>query len=477
MSNELTSIDVINVDCVVVGAGWTGLATAAALRAYGVSRFVVLESGTGVGAFWEGNYDRIRLHTPWHGLPCDGGLSLYDYPMFKTKREILGYLTDYCRLHQLEAHTRFGERVTRVARQEPGRWVVATAAEWGRREFHCSYVAICTSKLRVPYVPQISGHDYFPGRIMHSREYKSGSAFRGQEVLVVGSGNSAAEISADLIECGANKVTMLVNGPRLFIPLHRLAPMYWMFRLLGRLGEAPAYADWLCRFGTDEYWEVVRRKDGAIASMAVDMSHVGIGSPDLGFSEANIKYGRIGTFDQGAIQMIGDGRIMVRNGKLVRFSEDGACLGDGTAIPADVVVLATGFQPRLEEFFEEPDLFLQANQEGKGTGTSFLTPRTDTRGRSTVDSSLFFVGFDQAVNGGLAMGFWGWSCGFLISQGLGLLPTSATFSLGALPERQSDVCRRRSAGRLTALALAMVAAAAAALGARQKYVLRTSAKL
>ena len=62
-------------DVVVVGAGWTGLSTAAALRAFGVSNFVLLESPA--RAFWRGMcYDRIKLHTAWHGLPCDGALAL-----------------------------------------------------------------------------------------------------------------------------------------------------------------------------------------------------------------------------------------------------------------------------------------------------------------------------------------------------------------------------------------------------------------
>merc|ERR1719436_499853 len=130
--------------------------------------------------------------------------------------------------------------------------------------------------------------------------------------------------------------------------------------------------------------------------------------------------------------MIRAGRIGVKKAKLTKLSASRAHFDDGASLEVDAVVLATGFQPRLEDFLAEPERFLSSGQEGKGAGTQFLLPLTDRRCRSSVDDSLFFVGFDQAVNGGLAMGFWGWSCGFSVAQGLGLVPGEQTFLLDVL---------------------------------------------
>ena len=93
-----------------------------------------------------------------------------------------------------------------------------------------------------------------------------------------------------------------------------------------------------------------------------------------------------------------------------------------------------------------------------------LTPLTDGHDRSVVDASLYFVGADHAVNGGMAMGMQGWSCGFRIAQHLGLVPAEARFSLESLPERQRDIIAARPRRRVRHLQVgAVIASAATAL--------------
>ena len=61
-------------ELIVVGAGFAGLSLAAHLRKFHFDDFLLLEKGANVGGFWAGNYDRIRIHSPYHDLPGDGGL-------------------------------------------------------------------------------------------------------------------------------------------------------------------------------------------------------------------------------------------------------------------------------------------------------------------------------------------------------------------------------------------------------------------
>eukprot|EP00966_Prymnesium_polylepis_P066744 1549502-Prymnesium_polylepis.1 len=174
--------------------------------------------------------------------------------------------------------------------------------------------------------------------------------------------------------------------------------------------------------------------------------------------------GRISVFDHGAVPLMKSGKIGVRRARLVGLARKGARLSDDQLLEVDAVVLATGFEPRFEEFVGEPARFLERGQDGKGVSPSCLTPLTDGFDRSSIDPSLFFVGVDHKVNGGTAMGMQGWSCGYRIAQQLGLLPAAAPFSLDALPERQRDVIaeRHRRRARRAWGGLAVVACAAAA---------------
>ena len=137
-------------------------------------------------------------------------------------------------------------------------------------------------------------------------------------------------------------------------------------------------------------------------------------------------------------------------------------------------MLATGFEPSFDELLCEPERFLAAGQPGKGVPPRYLMPRTDGHDRSAVDPALFFVGSDHAVNGGMAMGMQGWSCGFRVAQSLGRLPPAARFSLDALPERQRDVIAARRVQRnalwgVVAVAAVAVVAALAARGRSRQY--------
>ena len=111
----------------------------------------------------------------------------------------------------------------------------------------------------------------------------------------------------------------------------------------------------------------------------------------------------------------------------------------------------------------------RAAQAGKGVSRRHLTPLTDGNDRSSVDSALFFVGADHAVNGGMAMGMQGWSCGFRIAQALGYICASTPFSLEVLPERQRQVItmrRRRRIQWVAGLATSVVAALSFVLASR-----------
>jgi indole-3-pyruvate monooxygenase len=400
-------------DVVTIGAGFCGLATGASLRANGVERFAILEQGDGVGHFWSKTYDRIHLHSPYHGLPADGG-AVRRYPEFKSRDDLIAYFREYAALHGLAPKLQFGRRVTSVSRLEQ---VGTGGMEWrietdSGASYEARYVVVATASNRVPHLPDIPGREAYRGRLLHSAEYRRAEPYRGLDVLVIGSGNSAAEISLDLSEHGARSVSMWVRGPRHFIPVSR---MKWLFRIAtwtGILSEERLLQGHKLVYGTPEFEAAVQGRDSLPSRFSVDLSRFGIRKPARGPNMEVYATGRIPVFDVGAIRAIRKGTIRIIDGNarpIERFTEKGVRFRDGER-PFDAVVLATGFEPRLEEFVA-PEL-LGVGRWGK------LLPITDRRSRSTVHPSAFFPGFDVSVNGGHSLGLWGWECGEKIAAEL-----------------------------------------------------------
>jgi indole-3-pyruvate monooxygenase len=400
-------------DAIVVGAGFAGLGTAAALRARGVTRFALLEQGGQAGHFWAGTYDRIHLHSAFHDMPNDGALRRR-YPIFLARDQLLDYFRSYAELHALERFLRLRTRVERVSRLDPRahdgcEWLLETT----QGPLAARTLAIATAVNRVPKRPEIAGQESFGGRVLHSAAYREPKPFAGRDVLVVGSGNSAAEISLDLVEGGARSVAMWVRAPRHFIPLSRMALLFRLFRALGFLSEPRVAAMHKITWGTPAFDAEVARRDKLARRLSVDLSRFGIRMPADGPMAETFSKGRIPTFDVGAIRHIKSGAIRVIDGNarpIESFTADGVRFGDGDE-RFDDVVLATGYEPRVEEFVAVPEL-LGAVREW----TRF--PITDGRSRSTVVPSIWFPGFDRSPLGGHSLGRWGWEAGEAMAEAL-----------------------------------------------------------
>jgi indole-3-pyruvate monooxygenase len=249
--------------------------------------------------------------------------------------------------------------------------------------------------------------------VLHSAEYRNAAPFAGRSVLVVGSGNSAAEIALDLVEGGARDVALWVRGPRHFLPLSRVALLFRLIRLLGQFTQEKLAAAHRITWGTPEFEKTIAARDKLGVRLSVDLSRFGIQKPPEGPFHETFHKGRIPTFDQGAIPKIRSGAIRVIDGNLrplEAFEEDALRLG-GERVRYDGVVLATGFEPRLEEFLADAELL------GTVRGSA-LRPLTDGRTRSQVYPSIFFPGFDVTPLGGVSLGRFGWEAGERIAETL-----------------------------------------------------------
>ncbi|MCC6792174.1 MAG: NAD(P)/FAD-dependent oxidoreductase, partial [Thermomicrobiales bacterium] len=201
-------------------------------------RATLLDRDSRIGGTWARRYDRLRLHTVrrFSGLP--GRPLPDDLPRYVPKDRYADYLADYARAFELDV--RLGHFVTRIERDGDG-WLVVTADGASRTRA----LVIATGRHNEPRVPDWPGRESFRGRLLHAHDYRSGASFAGQRVLVVGIGNSGAEIAADLVEQGAAHVAVAVRrvppiGSRevIGIPVQLLGIAMKPFppRLVDRLG-------------------------------------------------------------------------------------------------------------------------------------------------------------------------------------------------------------------------------------------------
>lgn len=190
----------------VIGAGPGGLAAAHALRARGV-RAVVLEKSDQVGASWRRHYDRLRLHTTRRLSALPGLAVPRRFGRWVARDNVVRYLEKYAEHHRLEIVT--GVEVHRVERTGDGTgWLLHAS---GGRELTGSAVVVATGYNHTPRVPDWPGRETYTGEFLHAGDYRTAGPYTGRDVLVVGIGNTGAEIAVDLVEGGAARVRLAVR--------------------------------------------------------------------------------------------------------------------------------------------------------------------------------------------------------------------------------------------------------------------------
>jgi putative flavoprotein involved in K+ transport len=307
----------------IIGAGPAGLATSAALRARGVPN-VVFERAEHVGASWHGHYERLHLHTvrwlshlPGYRIPAEEG-------SWVSRDGVIRYLERYAAHHALDVRT--GTLVSTVERAG-GHWVLRSP----RGDVHADTVVVATGYNHTPVMPDWPGREGFTGKLVHAGEYRNGSVHRGQDVLVVGGGNTGAEIAVDLVEHRAARVRLAVRTPPHIL---RRASLGIPTQLTGVLMRyMPARV-------ADALAEPVRK-------MSVpNLSHKGLPDPGKGvFTRA--RRGEIPILDVGLIEAVQADKVEPVAG-LDGFDGDRVLLADGRAITPDVVIVAVGYRRGLE---------------------------------------------------------------------------------------------------------------------------------
>lgn len=220
-----------DVDVVVIGGGQAGLATGFYLARRTAARFVLLDADPAPGGAWRHMWSSLHAFSPaaYSSLP---GWPMPPTAGYPTRRQVTDYLAAYEHRYRLPVHR--PTRVTAVHRTRDRLRIVTDAGQWTARA-----VVSATGTWTRPFWPRYPGQQTFAGRQLHAADYRNPAPFAGQRVAVVGGGNSAAQIVADLHP--TVDAAWFVRRPPRFLPddvdgraLFDLATARWRARQAGQ---------------------------------------------------------------------------------------------------------------------------------------------------------------------------------------------------------------------------------------------------
>lgn len=340
---------------IVIGAGPAGLAAAALLREKDIS-FTILEKGQGVAQCWRDHYDRLHLHTVKELSHLPGEDFPEEYDRYVHKKDLVHYYEQYAEKRDIKPL--FGKNVIGIEKIDDNWQVICEDGT----TYNASAVIISAGMNRIPFRPHFQNEEDFAGQILHSHDYQNPSSFKGKRVLVVGMGNSGAEIALDLCEQGV-ETAISVRGPVNIVPREVFGRPTQVTAL--KIGKLP---NWL----GDALGLVVRKYTVG------DLPKYGIELPAISPAKQLRETGQTPVIDLGTLDYIRSGDLKVLPG-IEQFSSNSILFKNGDEQLFDAVILATGFRASLNEWlhledehFDERQLPRKAIGSGPYAGLYFL---------------------------------------------------------------------------------------------------------
>ena len=337
-------------EVVVIGGGQGGIALGARLRQLGIEA-IIIERNERPGDSWRKRYKSLALHDPvWYDhLPY---LPFPDnWPVFSPKDKIADWLEMYTRVMELDY---WGSTTARSARPVDGGWEVVVDRAGEEVVLRPQHLVFALGVSGKPNVPRIPGAETFRGEQHHSSQHPGPDAYKGKKVVVVGSNNSAHDICGALWEVGAD-VTMVQRSSTHIVRSDSLMDLG-----LGDLYSERALAAGVTTFKADTIfaslpykimnqfqkpvYDAIRERDADFYRRLTDAGFdLDFGDDDSGLFMKYLRRGSGYYIDVGASELVADGKVKLARGQVVELTEEEVVLDDGTRLPADLVVYATGY--------------------------------------------------------------------------------------------------------------------------------------
>ena len=333
----------------VVGGGQAGLSIAARLAQLGVDTLII-DRGARIGDNWRNRYHALTLHNqvlvnhlPYMPFPPN-------WPTYIPKDKLAGWFEAYVESMELNYWTSAEFEGGGYDNKEQQWTVSVRRADGTTRTMRPRHVVMATGVSGMPNVPDIPSLRNFRGTVLHSSQYDDGQAWAGKTVLVIGAGNSGHDIAQDLHSSGA-KVTLVQRSSTLVVNIEPSAQLaYALYE------EGPPLEDCdlittsmplpLARTSHRLITEQTKRLDRELLD---GLARVGFeldfGDDETGWQFKYLTRGGGYYFNVGCSDLIVKGEIgLVQFRDIAEFGAEGVQMRSGQTLPADLVVLATGYK-------------------------------------------------------------------------------------------------------------------------------------
>ena len=344
--------------CVIIGGGQGGIALGARLQRLGVPT-VILEKNQRAGDSWRNRYKSLVLHDPvWYDhLPYIPFPK--HWPVFTPKDKMGDWLEMYTKVMELN-YWGSSECLNAAFDETAKKWTLRVNRDGKEMVLEPEQLVFATGSYGPPREIQVPGANKFKGEQYHSSKYQCGAPYRGKRCIVVGSNSSAHDMCADLWENDAD-VTMIQRSPTTVVRSETLMEMafagLYSEQALQR-GITVGVADLIFaatpfRLLAPSQIPLAARMAERDAYLLSRLNQAGF-QTDLGEDNSGqmMKALRTGSgyyLDVGCSELIANGEVKVRSSvELEHIKENSVVLTDGSELPADLIIYATGYRPMNE---------------------------------------------------------------------------------------------------------------------------------
>ena len=338
--------------CLIIGGGQGGIALGARLRQLGVPT-IIIEKNERPGDSWRNRYKSLCLHDPvWYDhLPYIDFPK--NWPVFAPKDKIGDWLEMYAKVMELN-YWSSTEAKSASYDEKTKEWTVVVTRDGKDITLRPKQLVLATGQSGKANMPKFKGMELFKGDQHHSSKHPGPDAYVGKKVVVIGSNNSAHDICAALWEAGID-VTMVQRSSTHIVRSDSLMEIG-----LGSLyseqavqsGMTTAKADLifaslpyriLHEFQIPLYQQMKERDAEFYKGLEKAGFMLDWGDDNSGLFMKYLRRGSGYYIDIGASQLVIDGEIKLKSGQVREITERSVILEDGTELPADVIVYATGY--------------------------------------------------------------------------------------------------------------------------------------